>query len=103
VSNLRCGPKKIIKKSYSRRHVRESFLPVKYLTTFSLSHFLFIYYLFVLVSLLPVVLVFLTPMTLIFVSFLSLLLIHGGGQDDAVRCWGSRGRGYGELLEVPLQ
>jgi hypothetical protein len=37
VSSLSCGPEKIIKKSSSHRHVRESFLHVKYLTTSSLS------------------------------------------------------------------
>jgi hypothetical protein len=47
---------------------------------------------------------------LIFVSFFSLLFIQGGGQDDAMGCWGSRGlrgaarvHGYGELLEVRLR
>jgi hypothetical protein len=49
-------------------------------------------------------------MALIFVSFFSLLFIQGGGQDDAVGCWGSQGlrgaarvRGYGELLEARLR
>jgi hypothetical protein len=37
VSGLRCGPEKIIKTSSSRRRIRESFLPVKYLTASYLS------------------------------------------------------------------
>jgi hypothetical protein len=90
--------------------------PVKYLiasslfTASSLSHFLFLSYLFVLVlvSLLPVLTLDLHGMN--FISFFSPLFIQGGGQDDAVRCWGSWGLwgatrvcGYYELLEARLR